>query len=109
MWAKPAQARAHGEIAGQSDVFDVDPELLTLYRERKERALEVIDALLAQPGSEAATLAALTSELHQIAGIAAFFGQAQLGEDSHRLERELQDDDGDRRDLLVRARALLVA
>lgn len=109
VWATPAKAQSAGGSADQSDGIEIDPELLTLYRERKDRALEVIDAMLAQPGSEVATIAALTSELHQIAGIAAFFGQAQLGEESHRLERELQDDEGDRRDLLVRARALLAA
>jgi PAS domain S-box-containing protein len=108
-WTKRGTPEASNEAADGSDALETDPRLQTLYRERKQRALELIDGLLAQPGREGESIAELTSELHQIAGIAAFFGQAQLGEKSRLLERELQSADGDKLDLLERARALLVA
>ncbi|QDH33922.1 PAS domain S-box protein [Porphyrobacter sp. YT40] len=109
LWARRGSTEASIDPAEESDALETDPRLQALYRERKQRALELVDGLLAQPGLEGTTIAKLASELHQIAGIAAFFGQAQLGEESQRLERELQGADGDKLDLLVRARALLAA
>jgi PAS domain S-box-containing protein len=109
VWAQRATADLSGDGADDSDAARADPRLLRLYIERKLRALQLIDGLLDQPGPEPAAIVALTSELHQIAGIAAFFGQAQLGAESAKLERSLQSAGDDNRDLLVRARDLLAA
>jgi response regulator RpfG family c-di-GMP phosphodiesterase len=109
LWAHRARADASGDRADDSDAAGADPRLLRLYIERKLRALQLIDGLLDQPVCEALPVEALASELHQIAGIAAYFGEAQLGEESGKLERGLQSAGDDKRDLLVRARDLLAA
>lgn len=108
-WTSQAPAIDVSDDAGPIQEVETNPRLGSLYAELKQRAIALIDELLAQPGSDGAMVAELSSELHQIAGIAAFFGEAQLGEESGRMERGLQSGDDDKVDLLVRARALLAA
>lgn len=108
-WTRRRSSEARGDEPGVDQGIEIDPRLQALYRERKQHALELIGALLAQPGHDPAALAALISELHQIGGIAAFFGEAQLGEESLRLEHELKSRTDDTQGVLAKARALLAA
>lgn len=108
-WASPkADAGSSGstEVGGQDDM---DPKLVALYSQRKERALQLVNRLLAQGNLEGATVDELASELHQIAGVAAFFNEAKLGEESRKLEKGLLAEGGDKRDLIALARKILAA
>ena len=109
LWAnrEPVEVSGHSETITGADTFD--PRLLERYSERKQRALELVNRLLAQDNLEGSTIEELISELHQIAGVAALFGQAELGAESHELEKGLRGETGDQLELLVRARDLLVA
>ena len=93
------------DISGNGAADAPDSRLSVLFSQRKERALELIDRLLAQGELEGASLEDLAAELHQIAGVAAFFGEAELGEESRQLERDLLGGAGDKMELIASARA----
>ncbi len=68
---------------------ETDPQLVQMYRERKQGAIITIDEALREGKFEGKTLDALAAQFHQIAGVAAFFGEAQLGKDSSEIENGL--------------------
>ena len=108
-WTSQRTAKTGDDDTGCSYETEIDPRLQKLYAERKQRAIKLIDDLIEHRDPDGSTIADLSSELHQIAGTAAYFGHARLGEESHRLERELHSETGDPQDMLVRVRALLGA
>lgn len=109
LWGKQVSANDHGTCIDARDEDAIAPHLTKLFCERKQRALALIKRLLAQGTLEGSTLEAIASELHQIAGVAAFFGQAELGDESRQLEEGLLGAADDKLDLLARARDLLAA
>lgn len=68
---------------------ETDPELIRLYRERKRVAMAAIEAALRSGNFTGVTLKELAAQLHQIAGVAAFFGEAAVGEMSGAMEERL--------------------
>jgi len=109
LWGKEASIEEFRNAADASGMEELDPHLVELFSERKQKALKLITGLLAQSSLEGSTLEAIASELHQIAGVAAFFGEAKLGEQSRELEKGLMGETGDKLHLLARARDLLAA
>lgn len=108
-WASQGVAAESSGSAKASKQVDLDPQLVALFVERKERALELVNRLLAQGSLEGAIVEKLASELHQIAGVAAFFNEMKLGEESRKLEKGLLGEAVDKRDLIARAREILAA
>jgi PAS domain S-box-containing protein len=104
MWAKPAVSDS-GEDYDQ----ETSPHLVKLFAERKKRALELIDMAIRQGELEGATSEELATALHQIAGVAAYFGETSLGEESRKLEKELLASSKDSLALLEKMRDLLAA
>ena len=105
-WARPAAGDA---AAFESEEQSEDPALRLLYDQRKRDALAIVDAAIRQGALEDASLQRLVSELHQIAGIAAFFGEEALGVESRRLEKGLLAQGASGMDLVTAARDLLAA
>ena len=60
-----------------------------MYAERKQNMVAAIDEALRAAKFDEQALRDLASQLHQIAGIAAFFGEAKLGEASSDMEDRL--------------------
>lgn len=89
---------------------ETDPELVRMFAERKADALEIVNRAMRENRLEGDTIGALASLLHQIAGVAAFFGQELLGEESRNLENELLALEGTGHELgLERLQKLLAA
>ena len=70
-------------------VRDAGPDLSAMFAERKRLALDAIDAALRDGRLEGETLAEIAGLLHQIAGVAAYFGEAELGDASSDAEYRL--------------------
>ncbi|MCV0382731.1 MAG: PAS domain S-box protein [Erythrobacter sp.] len=70
-------------------VGDAGPDLSAMFAERKRLALDAIDAALRDGRLEGETLAEIAGLLHQIAGVAAYFGEAELGDASSDAEYRL--------------------
>ena len=68
---------------------ETNPELVRMYAERKQNMVAAIDEALRAAKFDEQALRDLASQLHQIAGIAAFFGEAKLGEASSDMEDRL--------------------
>ena len=109
LWANREPVEDFGNSESITGDDTLDPRLLELYSKRKQKALELVNQLLAQGNLEGSTIEELASELHQIAGVAALFEQAELGAESRELEKGLLGETRDQLELLVRARDLLVA
>ena len=75
---------------------ETSPELVRMYCERKTAAVVTIDEALREGRLERHSIEGITSQLHQIAGIAAFFGEARLGEASSEIESVLPTTDAAR-------------
>lgn len=103
-WIKPAASSA-----GEDDNQETSPELIKLFSERKKRALEMIEVAIRRGELEGATSEELASALHQIAGVAAYFDEVSLGEESRKLEKELLKSSWDSVDFLKTMRDLLAA
>ncbi len=97
------------EMAVAEHDTEMDPHLLELYSGRKNSALTLVDAAIRGGSLEGASLRELASELHQIAGVAAFFGEAALGEESRKVEYELRANSGNPTSLLIDIRSMLAA
>ncbi len=78
------------------------------YEARRAETLHAVDAMVRQGAFETKDLAAVADQLHKLAGTAAMFGEAELGERAGALETTLQAwTDGDRIDgITMAARAL---
>ena len=57
---------------------------------RKATALEAIGALTGEGAQEFCSVGEVVTHLHQIAGVAAFFGERDLGEECSRLDQRLR-------------------
>ena len=66
-----------------------DPRIDRLFEERVERARATIDLVLAGEALADEDRSELASILHQIAGVAGYFGQAELGDKCREAERLL--------------------
>ena len=98
---------------GQGPAYEQEsnPDLIRMFAERKKAALTQVDSALRRGALEGVQLDELVGQLHQIAGVAAFFGEQALGDQSGRMERELVEaENGDiRMTLLGQLRRLLAA
>lgn len=68
---------------------ETNPKLIHMFDERKKAALAAIDEALCGGDLTAATLFDLASHCHQISGVAAYFGQTELGAVSSSIESAL--------------------
>lgn len=87
-WGRPQEGAAIADPQKQVPV-EADPALVQMFAERKVSAVIAIDEAIRQGSLEGKTLADLAAQLHQIAGVAAYFGQAELGEASSDAEGQL--------------------
>lgn len=105
-WAKP-RAPAEAEDAYGRETNET---LVAMFSELKAKALRATEQALREGQFNNKPLDEVISHLHQIAGIAAYFGEAELGERSRKLERRLSTADGDNPDnILVEVAVLLAA
>ena len=88
-----------------------DPRLRQMFEKRKVAAVESIDIVLNGNHINKADVQATARLLHQIAGVAAFFGQAELGESCRLSQHEIvgSQEDTKVRELLKAIRRLLSA
>ena len=66
-----------------------DPKLLQMFADRKSAALDAIETALQSSELQGETLVQISALLHQIAGVAAYFGEAELGEATSLAENQL--------------------
>ena len=83
-WGRVEPKSAVPEIENETN-----PELIRMYAERKQNMISAIDEALREAKFDEQALGGLASQFHQIAGIAAFFGEATLGEASSEMEDRL--------------------
>ncbi len=110
-----APARAgRPDPAARASALARSPQLVSRWQARRKETLVAVRAALeagwfgsegALPGAEAEALGRL---LHKLAGTAALFGEAALGEAARALEQALADSARAPADLSARAEALLV-
>ncbi|UIP07808.1 ATP-binding protein [Erythrobacter sp. SDW2] len=67
-----------------------DPRLIAMFAERKHHALTLIERSLGAIDLDDEARLELASALHQIAGVAAFFGESELGEDCLEAETAIE-------------------
>ena len=65
-------------------------KLRRTFSQRKATALEAIDAFADEGAQESFSVGEVATHLHQIAGVAAFFGERDLGEECSRLDQRLR-------------------
>ncbi len=70
---------------------ETDPRLVGMFEERKANTLKAIEAYLGGERSGEEDKQEIANLLHQIAGVAAFFGQADLGETCRLHEHRILD------------------
>ena len=95
--------------ASEEPAKEIAPHLIVLFAERKQKALTLLDEAIRRGSYEGLPISKLASELHQIAGVAALFGQERLGEESRKLEKVLNEGVRDDFELLNIVRSLLAA
>ncbi len=74
-------------------VSAMPPELGERYAARRREALDLLSAMVREDRFGTADVEALTTALHQLAGTAGMFGEAELGEDARDLEVRLGSSD----------------
>ena len=100
-------ASSGSKITDSIDYEEVtDPRIRAMFNDRRKLTLELIDAALKDELTEKSQRESIAGSLHQIAGAAAFFGQAELGEYCRSKQVELlnADDDLQVRDILISVR-----
>ncbi len=70
---------------------ETDPRLNRMFAERVDEALKAIDRVVAREEMSEDEKTEIASLLHQIAGVAGYFGQAELGEKCREVEHRLLD------------------
>ncbi|MEN7536299.1 CHASE domain-containing protein [Aurantiacibacter flavus] len=78
---------------------ETDPRLNRMFDDRVSSALDVIDAVIARNEMKDEERTEIASLLHQIAGVAGYFGRSALGEKCREIERLLLDNSGHDSDL----------
>lgn len=91
-----ADAPASEPLAGSVEE-ETDPRLHRMFDERKSAALDAIDAVLQRGSLAEAERQEIGSLLHQIAGVAAYFGEEALGETCRAREEEFLETKEDAR------------
>ncbi|MGN3975261.1 PAS domain S-box protein [Tsuneonella sp. SYSU-LHT278] len=81
--------RSNDESEDSTDDPLVNGRLAAMYRERKQQVLNAIDEALREGKLEGRSIEEVAGLLHQIAGIAAYFGEEGLGEASLGAEERL--------------------
>ena len=71
-------------------VRPLSEKLRRTFSQRKATALEAIDAFADEGAQESFSAGEVATHLHQIAGVAAFFGERDLGEECSRLDQRLR-------------------
>lgn len=84
------------DIDPRSMMAHSSPSLRAKYVDRKDTLAALVDAALDE-GTDASAIdwKTLRTEMHNLAGVAGNFGDAELGEACSRLEKRLRDLDGD--------------
>ncbi|WP_394729384.1 PAS domain S-box protein [Altererythrobacter sp. GH1-8] len=103
-WAKTIEP-----VNAEREEEAISSEVFELFAMRKQDALALVNEAVRRGSLEGASLSELASQLHQIAGVAAYFGQDLLGEESRKLEKELQAGAIDSMGALSKLRDLLAA
>ena len=81
-WGRVSAAPAEAPVAEAP----VKASLQERYRVRRDEAMTAVDALMRGGAFEEAELTAVAELLHKLAGTAAFFGEAELGDQARALE-----------------------
>ncbi len=92
-----ARSEQEPQVSGEPFEEETDPRLRKMFEDRLSAALEAIDKVLGSSRTDEVDVQAAGSLLHQIAGVAALFGQAELGEICRLSQHEIlqaQDDHG---------------
>ncbi len=104
-------SRLETEVSAPQPGFEVttSPRLESMFEERKASAVDAIDTALRGKIISEGQLQAIASLLHQIAGVAAFFGQEELGEYCRANQHEItaMESNADLRDRLETIRGRL--
>lgn len=75
---------------------ETNPRLRIMFEERKTAALKAIDSVLDESEIEEHHKEEIAGFLHQIAGVAGYFSQSELGETCREYERKIVGTDDDR-------------
>ena len=88
---------------------ETDPRLRRMFEDRVGAAIEAIETALKDDRMRAEGKKEIAGLLHQIAGVAAYFGQEELGETCRSHERDIRaaEDEGLVRELVEAIRARL--
>lgn len=88
---------------------EADPRLRQMFEDRVGNTIEAIDTMLNNERMSVKGKTEIAGLLHQIAGVAAYFGQKDLGDSCRRYEREILAAGGesDARGLMTAVRAQL--
>ena len=84
-----ALRRWTGEPPAVPTAARIGPSLQARYRQRKEATLSRLDMLVSGGDYGDAAVADVAALLHKLAGTAAMFGEAEVGERARVLEHEL--------------------
>ncbi|MEO7239809.1 MAG: PAS domain S-box protein [Sphingomicrobium sp.] len=87
-WARPSVRLASTDCSAASQV---DPELYGRYAKRKAALLHRIDAMIRDGRFDDDEAGGLASDLHKLAGVAAMFGEPEVGALAATLERNIVD------------------
>ena len=104
-WVTPRDSTATEDPYGR----ETNEALIEMFLELKAKTLRATEQALREGQFTNQTLDEVINHLHQIAGIAAYFGEAGLGEQSRELERRLSAADGDDPEIVLTEVAGLLA
>jgi len=96
---RPPSAEAPAASAREAFDEETDPRLRMMFDDRKQAAIDAIDAVLRRGEPTAANREDIAGLLHQIAGVAAYFGQGELGETCRAVQDEILETKDDVRAL----------
>ena len=87
----------------QHEAFEEEtsPRLQSMFENRKIEAIEAIDEAMRQDHLTDGVKAEVGSLIHQIAGVAAYFGQQELGETCRALQREIREAQDEERVIML--------
>ena len=85
----PPNAEAPTASFGERFEEETDPRLRMMFDDRKQAAINAIDAVMQRGELAAEKKQDIADLLHQIAGVAAYFGQEELGETCRAMQDEI--------------------
>ncbi len=92
-WSSPSESTAPPQAEAIEE--ETDPRLRAMFEERNRVALDAIDAVFQKQSITEEEKQEIATLLHQIAGVAAYFGQETLGEACRASQREINAAQGD--------------